>query len=504
MIEFIGFIVGLALGALIIYLVSKSKASKLQSMYDVAKEESARLQTATVDLQTTKEENAGLKVRVESLIDNHKREIELLHRSNGESIKNERQFNTVERESLLANHEKVVKALKEASEKEIILLRESFETERIGFQENRKLVQQNYEDSKVQMEKQWREKTELLKAEFQALANEVLESKSGNLQSNNKEQIDAILTPLKERIQTFETAVKNSQETNVANKASLEKAIEEVMKRTQEIGNDAVNLTKALKGNNKTQGDWGEMILENILEKSGLRKDEEYFIQENITSDGDKVRPDVIVRFPEQRSVIIDSKVSLTAYANYMECDDDRERAIYLKNHLKSIKDHIDELSNRNYSQYVEQSIGYVLMFIPNEASYILAVQHDPNIGSYAYNKRIVLISPTNLMMALQLAYNLWQSERQSMNVREIVRQGNDLYDKFVTFSDNFSKLDDQIAKLRSTYDETSKQLSEGKGNLVRRVENLRELGLNPKKRINSKLIDGNDGDEADRLIDSE
>jgi len=403
----------------------------------------------------------------------------------------------LEKLNLISENLQVLKTENARYEKEIELLNRNYEdsikAERAFYAENQRLIRQNFDETKLQLEKQWKEKLDILKTEFQTLANEVLETKASNLHNTNKEQLDAILNPLKERIQSFEIAVKNSQESGAANKASLEKAIEEVMKRAQEIGEDAVNLTKALKGNNKTQGDWGEMILENILEKSGLRKDEEYFIQETRMMGEDKVRPDVIVRFPEQRSIIIDSKVSLTAYANYMECDSEQEKSMHLKNHMKSIKDHIDELSNRDYSQCVEESVGYVLMFIPNEASYILAVQNNPNIGSYAYNKRIVLISPTNLMMALQLAYNLWQSERQTQNVMEIVRQGSDLYDKFVMFHENFQKLGEQITKAQKTYTEVTGQLSDGSGNLIRRVERIRKLGLNPKKRINPKFLDDED-----------
>ena len=400
-------------------------------------------------------------------------------------LESEYQFAQKEKSLLENNHTQYTQSLKENAQKEIENLKESFDVERKAMTDAQKVMKENFEETKLQMEKQWKEKTELLKAEFQHLAGEVLEKKSGNLQNANKEQLDAILNPLKEKMQNFEKAVKDNQISGTANKASLEKAIEEVMKRAKEIGDDAVNLTKALRGNSKTQGDWGEMVLESILEKSGLRKDEEYFVQESNTVEGERVRPDVIVRFPEKRSVVIDSKVSLSAYVNYMECDDEKDKMAYLKNHIKSIKDHIDELSTRNYSQYVEHSIGYVLMFIPNEASYILAAQNDSNLGSYAYNKRIVLISPTNMMMALQLAYNLWQSERQSQNVQEIVKMGSGLYDKFATFAENFAKVGTQLNTVQNTYDEASKQLSEGKGNLAGRIEKMRELGLNPKKQLN-------------------
>lgn len=467
-------IVGLFIGFVIAYFVFKSKIAKLELLY--------------------KSENTSLEIQLQSQKEKYENEIALLNKNHEDLLKNERAFYANERETLIQNHNQILRTYEETSKKEIDALKESFSNERDNLNENRRLLQQNYEDTKLQMERQWKEKIESLKAEFQTLANEVLESKSGNLQSVNKEQLEAIVNPLKERIQTFEIAVKNSQESGAANRASLEKAIEEVMKRAQEIGQDAVNLTKALKGNNKMQGNWGEMILENILEKSGLRKDEEYFIQESTTVEGERVRPDVIVRFPEQRSVVIDSKVSLTAYVNYTETDNEQERNLHLKNHLKSIKDHIDELSNRNYSQYVEESIGYVLMFVPNEASYILAVQSDPNIGSYAYSKRIVLISPTNLMMALQLAYNLWQSERQSQNVQEIVKQGSALYDKFVLFQESYLKLGEQIGRVQNIYTDVNKHLSEGNGNLIRRVELMRKLGLNPKKRIDPKHIDNDQG----------
>lgn len=493
--EIILFVGGLLLGAVITYLICKNKLTEVELLYNTSKDELQKLNAISERLQCLKTENIGYKIQMQSLTEKFEREIDLLNKNHQDSLNAEKVFNFNERASITTNYEKILLTVKESSQKEIQAIKESFEAERKNMSENLQLTKQNFDDTKTQIEKQWVEKTELLKVEFQSLATEILETKSGNLQTVNKELLDAIINPLKERIQSFETTVKNSQESGAANKASLEKAIDEVMKRAREIGEDAVNLTKALKGNNKIQGDWGEMILENILEKSGLRKNEEYFIQETMVSGEDKVRPDVIVRFPEQRSVIIDSKVSLTAYANYMECDNEQERSLHLKNHLKSIKDHIEELSNRNYSQYVEESVGYVLMFIPNEASYILAVQNNPNIGSYAYNKRIVLISPTNLMMALQLAYNLWQSERQSRNIQEIVRQGSDLYDKFVAFHENFIRLGEQITKIQKTYNDVTGQLSNGNGNLIRRVEKIRRLGLNPKKRINSKFIDDEESD---------
>ncbi|MDD4610001.1 MAG: DNA recombination protein RmuC, partial [Bacteroidaceae bacterium] len=303
-------------------------------------------------------------------------------------------------------YDQLLQLEKEKAKQEIATLKSFFESERNSFRETQKATKENFEQLRQQMEQQWKEKNELLKVEFQALSNDVLERKSSSLQQVNSEQIAAILNPLKDKMMHFEEAVKQNNISGAANKASIEKTIEEMMKRTQKIGEDAINLTKALKGNSKIQGDWGEMLLESILQHSGLRKDEEYVVQEDVKSaNGKHYRPDVVVHFPDNRSVIIDSKVSLTAYVTYMSAVTEAERAVSLQEHLRSVKRHIDELAAKNYATLVENSIGYVLLFIPNEASYILAVQNDPSLSQYAYAKHIILLSPTNLMMALQLAY---------------------------------------------------------------------------------------------------
>ena len=261
------------------------------------------------------------------------------------------------------------------------------------------------------------------------------------------------------------------------------------MEKTEKIGNDAVNLTKALKANPKVQGDWGEMILERMLEESGLRKGEEYFIQENhVTEEGKNVRPDVIIRFPEKRSVVIDSKVSLTAYVNYTSAENDSDKEAALSAHLTSVRDHVNELAAKDYSKVVEDSIGYVLMFIPNEGSYISAIERDKDLLSYAYKRRIIVISPSNLMMALQLAYNLWQSEKQSRNVEEIIKRGNLLYEKFVTFVNTFEKIGDRLEDARKQYDSALGTLARGNGNIINSLGKMKQLGLTPKKEISATM----------------
>lgn len=354
---------------------------------------------------------------------------------------------------------------------------------------------------------QWTQKLETLKQEMkrmtteqQKAAAEQLAAKQNDLQENNRRQMDELLKPIKEQFADFKKSVEESRTSNEVNKKELQNTFEATMKlfqqeqqqavanlkeQTLKIGSDAANLTKALKGDSKMQGDWGEMVLETILENSGLRKNEEFFIQENTKDEnGKNFRPDVIVRFPEGKSVVIDSKVSLTAYAEAVAAEDDSERDRLLKAHAQSVRKHIDELAEKDYGKLVDDAIGFVLMFIPNETSYIAAMKQQPELSRYAYQKKIIIISPSNLLMALQLAYNLWQYDRQNKNVEKIVKTAADLYDKVVGFEDTFVGIGDLITRLSGTFDKAKKQLYDGQGNVMRRVESLKSLGVTPKKQI--------------------
>lgn len=353
---------------------------------------------------------------------------------------------------------------------------------------------------RAESDKQWEQKLEALRQEMQKNTAEELAQKQKELQQTNRQQLDVLLDPIKAQFAEFKRAMDDSKTQNELNKKDLQNTFESTMKlfqqeqqqavsqlkeQTQRIGNDATNLTKALKGDSKIQGDWGEMVLETILENSGLRKDEEYFIQENTKDDkGQNFRPDVIVRFPEGRSVVIDSKVSLTAYSDALATDDDDERERLLREHGRSVKKHIDELADKDYSTLVKDAIGFVLMFIPNETSYIAAMKQQPDLSRYAYKKHIIIISPSNLLMALQLAFNLWQYDRQNKNVERIVKTAADLYDKVAGFEDTFNGIGDLIARLSASYDKARKQLFDGSGNVMRRVESLKALGVTPKKQI--------------------
>ena len=358
-------------------------------------------------------------------------------------------------------------------------------------------------------DRQWAEKMEALRQEMQRMtaeqqkaAAEQLAAKQSALQENNRLQMDELLKPIKEQFADFKKSVEDSKTQNEVNKKELQSTFEATMKlfqqeqqqavtslkeQTSKIGSDAANLTKALKGDSKLQGDWGEMVLETILENSGLRKDEEFFIQENTKDEnGKNFRPDVIVRFPEGRSVVIDSKVSLTAYTDALAADNDADRDRLMKAHALSVRKHIDELAEKDYSKLVDDAIGFVLMFIPNETSYIAAMKQQPELSRYAYQKKIIIISPSNLLMARQLAYNLWQYDRQNKNVEKIVKTAADLYDKVAGFEDTFTSIGDVLSRLSTTYDKAKKQLYEGSGNVMRRVESLKSLGVTPKKQIKS------------------
>ena len=420
---------------------------------------------------------------------------------------NEQLLKQMEQVRLQAESEK--QALKD--NQEIILMNErSHHTAELqNLKEQMASERQYAAQMRQENDRQWAEKMEALRQEMQRMtaeqqkaAAEQLAAKQSALQENNRLQMDELLKPIKEQFADFKKSVEDSKTQNEVNKKELQSTFEATMKlfqqeqqqavsslkeQTSKIGSDAANLTKALKGDSKMQGDWGEMVLETILENSGLRKDEEFFIQENTKDEnGKNFRPDVIVRFPEGRSVVIDSKVSLTAYTDALAADNDADRDRLMKAHALSVRKHIDELAEKDYSKLVDDAIGFVLMFIPNETSYIAAMKQQPELSRYAYQKKIIIISPSNLLMALQLAYNLWQYDRQNKNVEKIVKTAADLYDKVAGFEETFTNIGDVLSRLSTTYDKAKKQLYEGSGNVMRRVESLKSLGVTPKKQIKS------------------
>lgn len=362
-----------------------------------------------------------------------------------------------------------------------------------------------------EMQKQMETSKKLMQEEMRTMAAQMLSESREHLNAADKERLDALLKPLHERIEafnqnvtaatkegasnkteiktTFEETIKLLQEVQTSTVKSIrednERAIRELRQQTERIGNDAASLTQALKGDTKMQGDWGEMILETTLESCGLTKNEQFFLQRSYQdAKGNSFRPDAVIDLPGGEHAVIDAKVSLTAYQAAVNATDATEQELFLKEHIKSIKKHIDELSAKNYETIVPNCIGYVLMFVPYESGYAAAIKTDPSILQYAYRKHIILLSPSNLLMALQLTRTMWQNYRMNKNVEEILRASNDLYDKFVSFGETFLKIGTGIQRLQNDYEKAHSQLSEGKGNIVRRLDNMKMLGITPKKEL--------------------
>lgn len=331
---------------------------------------------------------------------------------------------------------------------------------------------------------------EQLNKDFQLLANQILEEKTAKFTDINRVNMESVLKPLNEKLSEFKIKVEETYDKESKQRFSLEERIRELVALNNQISQDANNLTKALKGNSKIQGNWGEMILESILEKSGLKKGEEYFTQEILTNDlGERIlndedkalQPDVVIVYPGGRKIVVDSKVSLNSYVKYVESVTDEERLQAEKEHILSVKRHIDELSAKSYQDYVD-SLDFVMMFVPNEPAYILAMQLESSIWDYAYRKRILLISPTNLIASLKVVADLWKREYQSRNAQEIARRGAILYDKFVGFVETLQEVGKNMERTQKSYDKALMQLRDGNGNLIRQAEMLKDLGVKSQK----------------------
>ncbi len=331
-----------------------------------------------------------------------------------------------------------------------------------------------------------------LQAAFKNLANEILEEKTQKFTEQNKTKLEEILKPLGEKITNFEKKVDEAYHKESNERFSLVNEIKRLAELNQQISQEASNLTHALKGQAKTQGNWGEIILESILEKSGLEKDREYFVQQSFTNEeGRRLQPDVVVKYPGERSVIIDSKVSLNAYERFASSDIKEEQDAALKEHLQAIRNHINDLSSKNYQDiYQIKSLDFVMMFLPIEPAYMLAVQNDPNLWNFAYERRILLISPTNLIASLKMIANLWRVEYQNKNAIEIARQSGELYDKFKGFVDDLQDIGNRIDASKNSFDGAMNKLTTGRGNLIRRAEKLKELGVKSEKKLSQNLLD--------------
>ena len=332
----------------------------------------------------------------------------------------------------------------------------------------------------------------VLSDQFKNLANEILEEKSRRFAEQNQQNLDTLLKPLQEKLTDFRKQVDETYQSEARERFALKQEVEKLAGLNLRMTDETRALTNALKGESKTQGDWGELVLETILENSGLRKGEEYLVQDTQTiSDGSRLQPDVVIRLPESKHLVIDSKVSITAYTRYMQSDDEQVKVGELNSHVQSIKQHIQGLSAKNYQDlYGVGSIDFVLMFIPIEPAFLAAMRHAPEIYQDALKKNIVIVCPSTLLATVRTVAHLWRQEQQNRNAQEIARQCAALYDKFVGFVEDLDKVGQRLEQAQISYTDAVGKLKTGRGNLIRTAENVKKLGVKPNKSLPSKLTD--------------
>jgi DNA recombination protein RmuC len=360
--------------------------------------------------------------------------------------------------------------------------------------ENAKLetVYKNLESKLEEQKKEIEATQQKFSMEFENLANKIFEEKSQKFSTQNKTSLEEILTPLKEKIKDFEKKVNDVYVSESKERATLAEQLKNLQELNKQMSEEANSLTRALKGDTQKQGAWGEFILEKILENSGLTKDREYIVQTSFTGDeGRRQRPDVIINLPDNKHLIIDSKVSLTAYEAYSSAEDETLRKKFIAEHSGSVRIHIKELFQKSYqSIYGIESLDFVLMFIPIEPAFALAVQSNPGLFDEAFEKNIVIVSPSTLLATLRTIANIWKQEKQNVNALEIAKQGGDLYDKFVGFIDDMIEIGKKLNSAKDSYSDAMKKLSEGKGNLILRSEKIKELGVKTNKSLPPNLIE--------------
>lgn len=334
--------------------------------------------------------------------------------------------------------------------------------------------------------------------QFNVLASDVLKRNSESLKEANSEQIDALLRPLKENIESFKKTISEGYVKETSSRKLLEVQIERLVKLNETIGEEARNLTSALKGNSKVQGDWGEMILETLLENAGLERGINFETQLTRDSggnvlkndEGKLLRPDVLIKLPDNHSIIVDSKVSLTAFVDYCNAEDENVRIVAGKKHLQSVYAHIDELYAKMYQNNLKGAADYVMMFIPNESAYIAAVQLDINLWKYAYERGVIIVSPTHLFSVMSIVSQLWRQDKQNKNAMLIAERGGKLYDKLVLFMESFEKVGKSIDDAMTSFNKSFNQLRTGKGNVLRQAEDMKALGAKASKSLPERLSD--------------
>jgi DNA recombination protein RmuC len=396
--------------------------------------------------------------------DNHSKDAE----TDRQRLDNQLQKNQTEIESL-------------RKEKETLLVDLTQKNSELNFL-NQKLAEQKEEVSKLQ---------EKFTKEFENLANRILDEKSAKFTLQNKENLVNILHPLQEKIKTFEKRVEDTHKESIDYHAALRQQIVGLKDLNEQITKETLNLTKALKGDSKMQGNWGELILERVLEKSGLQKDREYFVQQSfVTDEGNRVLPDVVINLPDGKKMIVDSKVALTAYERYMNEEDENAKSQHLKEHIVSINRHVEQLSSKNYQDlYQMESPDFVLLFIPIESAFAIALNKDSSLYSKAFEKRIVIVTPTTLLVSLKTIDSMWTNQKQQENAYEIARQAGALYDKFEGFISDLLKVGKKMEEAKTEYGNAMNKLVDGNGNLISKVEKLKKMGAKASKSLPENIL---------------
>lgn len=489
----IGCFVGGIIGAILIYFILKSSMVS-RSSYD---------ELNYLNIKTKADlENLNLKIQDLDQIIKNEKDLNLQQSDLLNDLKNE--FSKISAENTFLQtqlEEEKFLTQKQISQIELILNEKQhlyaknseLSAQNEGLQKS--LKTQKEEIKKIQEEG---------KLQFENLANKILEEKTEKFTTVNQNNLKNILEPFQEKINDLKNKVNEAYEKENKERFSLAEKVKELAQLNQQISEDAKKLTKALKGESKTQGNWGEMILESILEKSGLVKGREYFLEHELRDEdnkalfsefsGKKMRPDAVVKYPDERNVIIDSKVSLTAFTELVDETDVDIYQIKVNQHLSSIKTHISQLSQKAYDDY-GKSLDFVMMFIPSEPAYIAAMQADQNLWNFAYEKRILLLNPSNLITSLKLIADLWKREYQNRNSMEIAERGAKLYDKFAGFVENLEKVGKNLDLAKNVYNDAYKQLYTGNDNLIIQTQKLKSLGIKNKKELPQSLI-GNINDD--------
>ncbi|KAB1229212.1 DNA recombination protein RmuC [Chryseobacterium viscerum] len=484
----IGFVAGGILGAVILYFALKSSMVS-RSSYD-------GLNTLSIKTQSDLE-NSTLKIQELHQNISKEKDLNILQQDLLDDLKNEFSKISAEHSSLTIQFQE----LKQLNQKQTSQIETHILEKQSIFAKNSELsaknegLQKSLDTQKDEIVKIQEES----KLQFENLANKILEEKTEKFTTLNQNNLKNILEPFQEKIADLKNKVNEAYEKENKERFSLAEKVKELAELNQQISEDAKKLTRALKGESKTQGNWGEMILESILEKSGLVKGREYFLEHELRDEdnnalfsefsGKKMRPDAVIKYPDERNVIVDSKVSLTAFTELVDETDADVYAIKVSQHLGSIKNHITQLSQKAYDDY-GKSLDFVMMFIPSEPAYIAAMQADQNLWNYAYERRILLLNPSNLITSLKLIADLWKREYQNRNSMEIAERGAKLYDKFVGFVENLEKVGRNLDQAKNVFNDAYKQLHTGNDNLVIQTQKLKSLGIKNKKDLPQSLID--------------